>query len=235
MTKTQTTAPPFTTALLELITEYGDYRALVASVREEPYRVINALAAQRTFDDIGAALRSGVLPTRGMDARLDVAFASLLAATALPNQDDHLADYGFHPTQPPAEPCLTAVGPGPECANCGGPTSGVHSNHTRTEDAAAALADAEDGAKAAWLAPVLNRLSEVDGPVRAPVAPVAVSPERVAEIRRELNLCGHNVDREANVAGGTAEIGSFDQNALVVTLVDGQRIAYRSGAWRVQS
>jgi hypothetical protein len=145
MTKTKPNPPAFNVALLELITEYGDYRALVASVREEPYRVLNALAAQRSFDDIGAALRSGALPSKDLDARLDVAFGSLLAATepARPTLAAPLADYGFNPTQPPAEPCLTAVGPGPECKACGGPTSGVHSNHTLTEDAA--YREANDG------------------------------------------------------------------------------------------
>lgn len=119
------------------------------------------------FTSTYTTLQSGVEERR---AKLLAELAKLPPAEpARPNQDDHLADYGFNPTRPPAEPCLTVVGTGPECEACDGPASGVHSNHTLTEDAAAAASAAADLGPVPARAPVdlaeiCRTLGEPSGP-----------------------------------------------------------------------
>lgn len=144
MTKHKPNPSAFANELLTLICAYGDHRALIISATDDAKRTTHAIAALRMLEDIGAAVRSGTLPTPGLDDRLDVAFAAAMAGR--PTQDDHTADYGIDPgpTAPTDGRCLTAVGTGATCERCGGPASGVHSNHTLTEDAAAATAAAQD-------------------------------------------------------------------------------------------
>lgn len=112
------TGPVSPDTILARIVRYGDQRATVHVVESLELKVKARLAAAELFAELGAMVRTGIDVDPALDAKLDAAFRTM-----------------------PAEPCLTVVGTGSACDNCDGPTSGVHSNHTLTEDAACFAAD----------------------------------------------------------------------------------------------